>query len=707
MNLKKIKNYIMNKIRQYKFPETWAVSNSKKPDSKDSFAPDEETDKRRSKILESLSKLTNFKSLKTKLLLLNTITISFVIVVIMVYMVHVSKSNAKEDMENSLKNQSIAAEIILKNEISNIENININIAKNSAFKMLIQMDLRQQLNQNLQEYMNKYPEISDIIVYKGDTEIYRANEKSNVKIDNTIKQRTGFIQGEHINIFSMENIVDSNSETIGTIVLLHDITADNNLIREISTTLETNAFLYEGNKLIAMSDVNGNAYDNNEDVTIDLESISKGKGFLDDTQRMFGENYYLYGKEIKDYQGKTLGVLSVGVTDGSLNRLVNEIKFNMIAIGLLSLAIGLLLVWIVSVIISNPIKNLVKNVELVQKGDLTVTSDYKSNDEVGVLSNAFYEMVDTLRAILTDINTKSLLLAGSSEEINNSCSISVDTFESISVAAQDIAQGSNEQVQSVDEAKKQIEVILDDMAKMADLLEEAKDISLNAGESASMGDKLVTEALNQMDNINNSILNSNKCLKDLGRESDSIFKIIKVISDIASQTHLLAMNATIEAAKAGEAGKGFSVIASEIRKLALKSKDSTVEINKIISDIKAYINKTINIADATITQSEKGISVVSNAKNTFNIINNNTNDIIEKVNELVVATERVVSNSKLFTKSFYQTMEVAESTSASIEEIAASLETQTDTMDKITNSSSLLAQSAKDMHELVGKFKIN
>ncbi|WP_243467178.1 methyl-accepting chemotaxis protein [Acetivibrio straminisolvens] len=697
----------MNKMRKYKFPETRSVSNSKKQDSNNSFVPDEKNDIRRFKILESLGKLTDFKSLKTKLLLLNAITISFVIVAIMAYMVYVSKSNAKEDMENSLKNQSIAAEIILNNKISNIENINANIARNSAFKMLIQMDLKQQLNQNLQEYMNKYPEINDIIVYKGDTEIYRANENSDVKIDSTIKQRNGFIQGEHINIFSMEDIVDSNSETIGTIVLLHDITVDNNLIREISTTLEANAFLYEGNKLTAMSDANGNAYDNNEDVTIDLESISKGNEFLDDTQRMFGENYYLYCKEIKDYQGKTLGVLSVGVTDGSLNRLVNEITFNMIAIGLLSLAIGLFFAWVISVVISTPIKHLVKNVELVQKGDLTVSSDYKSNDEVGVLSNAFYEMVDTLRGILTDINTKSLLLAGSTEEINNSCSISVDTFESISVAAQDIAQGANEQVESVDEAKMQIEVILNDMARMADLLVEAKEISQNAGESASVGDNLVTEALNQMDNINNSILNSNKCLKDLGHESDSIFKIIKVISDIASQTHLLAMNATIEAAKAGEAGKGFSVIASEIRKLALKSKDSTVEINKIISDIKAYINKTIDIADATITQSEKGISVVSNAKNTFNTINNNTKDIIEKVNELVVATERVVSNSKLFTKSFYQTMGVAESTSASIEEIAASLETQTDTMDKITNSSSLLAQSAKEMHELVGKFKIN
>lgn len=306
MKPEKIRNHIMNKMRKYKFPETRSVSNSKKQDSNNSFVPDEKNDIRRFKILESLGKLTDFKSLKTKLLLLNAITISFVIVAIMAYMVYVSKSNAKEDMENSLKNQSIAAEIILNNKISNIENINANIARNSAFKMLIQMDLKQQLNQNLQEYMNKYPEINDIIVYKGDTEIYRANENSDVKIDSTIKQRNGFIQGEHINIFSMEDIVDSNSETIGTIVLLHDITVDNNLIREISTTLEANAFLYEGNKLTAMSDANGNAYDNNEDVTIDLESISKGNEFLDDTQRMFGENYYLYCKEIKDYQGKTL-----------------------------------------------------------------------------------------------------------------------------------------------------------------------------------------------------------------------------------------------------------------------------------------------------------------------------------------------------------------------------------------------------------------
>ncbi|ADU74502.1 methyl-accepting chemotaxis sensory transducer with TarH sensor [Acetivibrio thermocellus AD2] len=707
MKPEKIKNYIMDKLSRCKLSEIKLLSNAKKPDLNDSFKKDEKTDGQRYKILKNIGRLIDFKSLKTKLLLLNTVTILFVIIIIMIYMIHVSRSNAEENMKNNLKNQSVAAEIILNNEISNIKNLNVNIAKNSAFRMLIQMNLKEQLIQSLQEYMNKYPEINDIIVYKGDTEIYRANEKSNIKIDNTVMQRSGFVQGDHINVYSIEDIVDSNSETIGTIVMLHDITAGNNLIKKISTSLETNAFLYEGNKLVAMSDSNGNAYDNNEDVTIDLESIEKGNEFLSSAQRIFDGNYYLYCKEIKDYQGKTLGVLSVGVTDKSLKELVNEITYNMIGIGLLSLVIGLFLAWIVSVLISTPIKQLVRNVELVQKGDLTVSSDYKSNDEVGMLSNAFYEMVATLKAILTDINEKSLLLSRSSEEINNRCSMSMSTFEGISSAAQDIAQGTNEQVEAVDEAKKQMEVILSDMAKMADFLTETREVSLNAGESASMGDKLVTEALNQMDNINDSILNSNKCLKELGRESDNIFKIIKVISDIASQTHLLAMNATIEAAKAGEAGKGFSVIASEIRKLALKSKDSTVEINKIISDIKTYINKTINIADATIAQSEKGILVVSDAKNAFNMINNNTRDIIEKVNDLVVVTERVVSSSKLFTKSFYQTMEVAESTSASIEEIAASLETQTETMDKITNSSSLLAQSAKDMHELVGKFKIN
>lgn len=232
MKPEKIKNYIMDKLSRCKLSEIKLLSNAKKPDLNDSFKKDEKTDGQRYKILKNIGRLIDFKSLKTKLLLLNTVTILFVIIIIMIYMIHVSRSNAEENMKNNLKNQSVAAEIILNNEISNIKNLNVNIAKNSAFRMLIQMNLKEQLIQSLQEYMNKYPEINDIIVYKGDTEIYRANEKSNIKIDNTVMQRSGFVQGDHINVYSIEDIVDSNSETIGTIVMLHDITAGNNLIKK-------------------------------------------------------------------------------------------------------------------------------------------------------------------------------------------------------------------------------------------------------------------------------------------------------------------------------------------------------------------------------------------------------------------------------------------------------------------------------------------
>ncbi len=709
MRSKKVKGYITNKISNGKSLKAKLISFLKNLKLNNLFNPKGSASQSRLKSGKILSRLS-FKSLKTKLLLFNAVTISFVIIIIMIFMINTSTNNARNEMQNNLKSQSTAAKIILKNEIDNIKNININIAKNSAFKMLIQMDLKEQLEEILKEYINKYPEIDNIIVYKGDTEIYRTSESEDLKINNSFEEKSGFIQGKHINIFSIEDIVDSNSETIGTIILLHDITAKNKLIKEISTALETNTFLYEGNNLTAMCDTTGELFNHDkfeDTVTIDLKKVSKGTGFLNSPEPILGENYYLYCEEIKDYQGKTLGVLSVGITDKNLSKLIIEISIKMTVIGIVLLALGLLFSWIVSIIITNPIKQLVKNVELVQSGDLTVTSDYTGSDEIGVLSNAFYEMVDTLRKILTDINNKSLMLSDSSREIHENCSTSVETFDNISTAAQDIAEGTNEQVQSIDEAKQQIEEILNDLVRMSDLLSDATEISSNAGKSASLGDNLVAEALNQMGNINNSIIDFNKCLKDLEHESDNIFKIIKVISEIAGQTNLLAMNARIEASKAGDSGKGFTVIASEISKLALKSKDSTTEINKIISDIKAHINRTIEIADFGITQSEKGVSVVADARNTFNTISNNTRDIIEKVNNVSVATERIVSNSKVFTKSFYKAIEVAENTSASVEEIAATLETQTETMDKIENSSSVLSKSANDMYDLVAKFKIN
>ncbi len=709
MRLKKSKNYIMNILCHCKSLVNKLLLLLKNLKPNNEFHSEEKTYKISHKIEKTLSRLTDFKSLKTKLLLFNSVTIGFVIIIIMIYMINVSTTNTKKEMENNLKNQSTAAEIILNNKINNIKNANISIAKNSAFKMLIQMDLKGQLDESIKEYMAKYPEIDSVIVYKGDTEIYRSSEDSELKINNTFKEKSGFIQGNHINIFSIEDIVDSNSKTIGSIILLHDITTENELIKEISTALNANTFLYEGNNLTAMSDINGKAYNNdkNMNLVIDLASITNGENFLNSTKNIFGKNYYLYCKELKDYQGKPLGALAVGITDSNLKDLISSIILNMVIIGVILLALGLFFSWIEAVIITKPLNQLMKNVLLVQEGDLTVTTDNVGRDEIGVLSNAFSDMVNTLRSILTNINNKSQLLSNSSERINNSCSDSVQTFENISTATQDIAKGAVEQVKSIEDAKCQMEALTKDVTRMAELLSETTKISSNAGESASLGNNLVTEALNQMYNINNSIIDSNKCLKELGYKSDNIFNIVKVISEIAVQTHLLAINATIESAKAGEYGTGFSVIASEIRKLAVKSKDSTSEINRIILDIKSHINNTIKLADSEITQGELGVSIVSNARNTFDTINNNTKDIIEKINAVVVATERIISSSRLFSQSFYQTAEVAENTSSSIQEIAATIDCQTETLDSITNSSAVLSQASKDMYELVAKFKIH
>jgi methyl-accepting chemotaxis protein len=216
----------------------------------------------------------------------------------------------------------------------------------------------------------------------------------------------------------------------------------------------------------------------------------------------------------------------------------------MIGLAIGGAVLAIIFGFIISTIISNPLRKGVLFAQAVAAGDLTQKIDLDQKDEIGQLATALNEMVAKLSSIVGEVMTASDNVAAGSQEL--------------SATAQQMSQGATEQAASAEEVSSSMEEMASSIRQNTDNAMQTEKISIKSSVDAKDGGKAVTETVAAMKEIATKI---------------------SIIEEIARQTNLLALNAAIEAARAGEHGKGFAVVASEVRKLAERSQSAAGEIS--------------------------------------------------------------------------------------------------------------------------------
>ena len=195
-----------------------------------------------------------------------------------------------------------------------------------------------------------------------------------------------------------------------------------------------------------------------------------------------------------------------------------------------------------------------------------------------------------------------------------------------------------------------------------------------------------------------NILNSN--IKD-------IKGIVELIVDIAEQTNLLALNAAIEAARAGESGRGFAVVADEVRKLADKSKESSVQINKIINDIQHKTEVVVKEATSSSIIIKQQMDAVEKTDTAFKTIFEGMDQIDNQLEEMVVSINEIV-NSKDKTKIAMESISsVSEETAATTEQVSAGAQEQIEGIQKVSQFAEELNIVVEKLNSAIDQFKIN
>lgn len=378
----------------------------------------------------------------------------------------------------------------------------------------------------------------------------------------------------------------------------------------------------------------------------------------------------------------------------------------MVVIMLVAIIAAIWLAFVIARGFVKPIEELVNAADKVAKGDLTHTISIKGVGEVNTLANEFTTMTTALRSIIAHASATSQSVMAASQELAASAGEVGKASEEVATTIQHVADGATNQVHLSEQS---VKVISDMVASAGNTAHAAGAVAAASEQSvraAEDGAKHINEAVTKMSEIQQSVDNTAAKIHSLGEKSRQIGQIVDVITGIAGQTNLLALNAAIEAARAGEQGRGFAVVADEVRKLAEQSESAAKEIATIIRDIQNNTVEAVQAMDKDSHEVAGGVQVVKASGEAFSEIYQAINNMKQEVAKIVEHAQTQQASSSQVEQTVHRIADAARLNAASAEQVAAASQEQNATVEEIAASTSSLAKMAADLQEAVIKFKV-
>ncbi len=353
-------------------------------------------------------------------------------------------------------------------------------------------------------------------------------------------------------------------------------------------------------------------------------------------------------------------------------------KIMMIAVSSFALLLGAFIAFMLTRSITRPISRAVEIAQRVAEGDLTSRIDVESNDEIGKLLAALRTMNANLRS----------LIRGARE---NSKKVS-DAACELSTAASQVAASSRSQSEAASSMAAAVEEMTVSVSQISDHAGNAEKISTESGNLSEEGSSVIEEMISKMGDIASTVNASSTIMEELGQQSEQIADIVNMIKEIAEQTNLLALNAAIEAARAGEQGRGFAVVADEVRKLAERTSNSTLEISSVIEKVKNGIVSVMESMREGVDQVDQGMRQAGQTSEAISRINSGSRKVVGTVNDIGSALrEQSMANNEI---------------AVSVEKIAQMIEENNAAVEETAKTARNLEGLASSLQEVVSKFRI-
>lgn len=382
------------------------------------------------------------------------------------------------------------------------------------------------------------------------------------------------------------------------------------------------------------------------------------------------------------------------------------LRTTMIVVAVVVLVILLVLMERMVHFMIKPIRSLTDSIVTMASGDFTVDIKTKGNDEITLMGHSMKDFTVAMRSMINDISNVSETLKGQAE---SSTSVSGGLYEASLKQSKTIDELNG----TVDQLSASVQEIAESATALALVVSDTRDSSNNAEDKMNVTVEVAEAGKNDMQKvgeamglIEQSINGLQESIDKVGAASQEINKIVGMIGEIADETNLLALNASIEAARAGDAGKGFAVVATEIGSLATNSNQSVQKIQTLINEVTSLVGETVDKAKGSVDEINTSSRLVHQAVATFDTIYDNIVDANKVVNDMAANMLKVADVSTNVASITEEQAASAELISRNAGNIASESKNITDDSEKVAETARKLADTSEKLMTQINSFRV-
>jgi methyl-accepting chemotaxis protein len=404
-----------------------------------------------------------------------------------------------------------------------------------------------------------------------------------------------------------------------------------------------------------------------------------------------------------------LGFFFVAALSLGLPPLLERLGMNEAVAKYATLLVAFGLGWLLAIQITRNVRSLRECTDRIRQGDLSqlvrLPGGRHFPDETVDLAHSIQDMAQSLRDLVGHIQKAADQVKTCSEDLSNSSQGVKQTSQDMSTTMQKVALGAESQQEDVSHSAAHVHTIAEAIRSNADAAREAFRFAEDTHQRSTVGVDLSRLTVSQMESLFERIDEATNQVVRLEEKTRSVNRIAEVITSIAEKTHLLSLNASIEAARAGDAGRGFSAVADEIRKLAEGAGTQAEQIGEIVRQLETESNRISTLMTTMGEEVRAGREDLDSILRALEQIQSASQEVSQRSGAIFEKAEDTAAEARKMAEDIESIAAVAKQNATATDDMRRTLSVQAEGVDAVVNQAGQLFEMSVRLGDVAGRFR--